>query len=353
MTIPVAMPQLGLEVTEGTVTDVFVAVGQQVRKDEPVLELATDKAQTDVVAPSDGIVEAIDVQVGDTVPVGAVMLRLTSADAPEPLLRAAPAARRAAERLGVDLATVTGTGPRDRITLEDVERASAAAPVARGTAALGPPPPAALEPLSPLRRAVARRMTASQLIPQFHLSRELDATHLLAAGANVNDLLVQAAAQTVVRHRDLAVTYEDEGPALRRRPDINVGLAVASAAGLVVPVIQHADRLSLEQLAEQRQTLVTAARAGRLSLGQMEGGVITISNLGGLGVDAFAAMVNPGEAAIVAVGRVVDRLVPRNRGIAVRRTLTLTMTFDHRVVDGAAGAAALADLTSLLEGETT
>ena len=205
-------------------------------------------------------------------------------------------------------------------------------------------------PLSPLRRVVARRMTASQLVPQFHLSREVDASHLLGHGTNVNDLLIQAVAETVVRHRALAAAYMDEGPALRHRSDVNVGLAVATRGGLVVPIVRGADRLTLPGIATQRARLVAAARAGRLSLQDMSEGTITVSNLGGGGVDAFAAMVNPGEAAILALGRVVDRLVPRDRGIAVQPTLTLTMTFDHRVVDGTVGAAALAELASLVEG---
>src|SRR4051794_18069110 len=374
MALVVPMPQLGLEVTEGTVTDIHVAVGQRVAKDDVVLELATDKAQTDVVAPRAGVVEAIDVEIGDPGAVGGVLLRWATdkpseqdvspdagdgAPPPPPLdgarLRAAPVARRAALKLGVELESVTGTGPRGRITLDDVRRAADAQPEPKPKPKpkLEPAPAAAgtVEPLSPLRRAVARRMTTSQAIPQFHLSREIDASALLASDANVNDLLVQAVAETVVRHRALSAAYVEEGPALRYAGEIGVGLAVATPGGLVVPVVRRADRLTLAEIATQREWLVAAARAGRLSLEDMTGGTITVSNLGGAGVDAFAAMVNPGEAAILAVGRVGERLVSRDRGIAVQPTLTLTMTFDHRVVDGAAGGDALAELASLLEGD--
>jgi pyruvate dehydrogenase E2 component (dihydrolipoamide acetyltransferase) len=200
-------------------------------------------------------------------------------------------------------------------------------------------------------------------IPQFQLVRELDATHLLAqkdaaaaasegaARPGVNDLLVQAIAETLVRHRDLAATFVDgEVPALRRPEGIDVGLAVATDRGLVVPVIRGADTKSLREIAADRERLVEAARAGTLGLADMTGGAVSLSNLGSFGIDRFTAMVNPGESTIVAVGRVVDRVVPRGRGTAVVPTLTVTVSFDHRVVDGATGARALSELAELLEG---
>jgi pyruvate dehydrogenase E2 component (dihydrolipoamide acetyltransferase) len=322
-------------------------------------------------------VEAINVQVGDTVPVGGVLVQIApdsaegAAVTPEVAeisasgdeqgapavggrLRAAPVARRAARQLNIDLESVSGTGPRGRITLDDVRRADKArAPAAAAVGARAPEPDREVERLTPLRRTVAQRMTKSQSIPQFHLTREIDASSLLAHAANVNDLLIQAVAEVVVRHRSLSASYVEDGPALRYSEGVNVGLAVATDRGLVVPVVRDAHRAGLSDTATQRTWLVAAARAGQLSLDQMSGGTITVSNLGATGVDSFAAMVNPGEAAIVAVGRVVDRLVARDRGIAVQPTLTLTMTFDHRVVDGASGAAALTELAGLLEGAMT
>jgi pyruvate dehydrogenase E2 component (dihydrolipoamide acetyltransferase) len=398
---PVLLPQLGLEVTEGRVNSVLVEVGARVQRDQPLVELETDKAVTDVVAPTDGVVVSIDVAEGDTVPVGAVLLQLATGDEPvqaappETALRAAPApvqpaqaevaagngavarepvgsaaptaalpvaaadsptrvrvapvARRAAAKLGVDLATITGTGPRGRITLYDVEGAAATTPAP-------PPAVAGREELTATRRAIARRMTASQLIPQYHLVRELDATHVLAQkdaqpNAGVNDLLIQAIAETAVRHPPLATAYVDgDPPHLLRSESIHVGLAVATDRGLVVPVIRAAQEQGLAGIAEDRRRLVAAARAGRLSLDEMTGGTITLSSLAALGVDRFTAMVNPGESTIVAVGRTVEKLVPRGRTIAVVPTLTITLSFDHRVVDGAVGAAALAELAELLEG---
>lgn len=427
MITEVTMPQLGLEVTHGTVSALFVEPGATVTRDQPLLELDTDKASTDVVAPADGVVRSIDVVVGQEVEIGArlIVLAQTAEEpvgdraaeepqaeesrtdgaaeepeaearrtdgAPPPRLRVAPVARRAAADLGVELSSISGSGPRGRITLDDV-RAAADRPAAPAAANGGGPPatPGALLPevsdrprgrpgpagardvdrafvqeASPLRRAIARRMSASQLIPQYQLVRDVDAGPLLAESAarkaaagsgpapGVNDLLMQAIAEMVRRHPGLATSYVADAEAttakLVRATEVNVGLAVATDRGLVVPVIRNADTLGLVDIAGRRTTLVGAARAGTLGLADMSGATITLSNLGGFGVDRFTAMLNPGEAAIVAVGRTVDRLVPRGRGIAVVPTLTVTISFDHRSVDGAVGAAALGELGELLEG---
>lgn len=397
------MPQMGLEVAEGTVAAIHVAVGDQVAEGDPLLELETDKALTDVVAPRSGNVVVIEVEVGDTVAIGQTLIVLASGDeerkgGPSPVevtpssaapagsggerrgaaptsrraavgerLRAAPIARRAAERWGIPLEEVVGTGPRGRVTLRDVEAASARA--ARGGAgaakrdSTAPPAEEELEELGATRRTVARRMTLSQKIPQFPLTRQIDATWLLdekerlstrAAKLSVNDLLIQSLAETALRHRDLAASYverDDGGPAqLRRRSDIDVGLAVATDRGLVVPVLRRARERSLGELAAHRLRLVDAARSGKLRQEEMGGATITLSSLAGFGVDSFAAMLNPGETAILAVGRVVERVVPCDRGLAVIPTLTLTLTIDHRAMDGASGAQALSSLAELLEG---
>lgn len=434
MITPVVMPQLGLEVTEGVVVELFVVPGTAVTKDLPLLELETDKASTDVVAPCDGVLRAWSVGIGDTVPVGDVLALIAdTADEPldaepaattaeadasaavvgaaaeepgvaaaseadgrgggsagdgqapdgAPRRRVAPVARRAAAALGVALAAVEGTGPRGRVTLDDVRRAAAAggaavAPVTSATPSSGsaarpaasPAPvaaPGAVEelPISAIRRAIARRMSASQLIPQYQLQRDVDASHLLAQKAaqsegrnaaariGVNDLLVQALAETVRRHPELAVTWADgdDGPRMIRSGADGVGLAAASDKGLVVPVIRDPQTAGLAEIAEQRQRLVAAARAGTLGLDEMAGAAITLSNLGGFGVDRFTAMLNPGESAIVAVGRTVERVVPRRGGTAVVPVLAVTVSFDHRVIDGAVGAAALGTLAALLEGD--
>jgi pyruvate dehydrogenase E2 component (dihydrolipoamide acetyltransferase) len=369
---------MGLEVTEGIVAAIHVAAGARVSEGDLLLELETDKALTEVVAPQDGIVQSIEVQVGDTVELGATLVVLADADgqqvvaaaapesetetAPPPAgerVRAAPVARRAAQQLGIPLADVTGTGPRGRITLADVKRAAAKVkPAANGSA---PAIDEQLEPMGATRRAVARRMTQSQQIPQFALTREIDATWLLAekervsraggAKVSVNDLICQSLAETVVRHEGLANSYVDgTPPQLSRRGGVDVGLAVATERGLVVPVIRRVHERTLAEIASERARLVNAARSGRLSLEEMAGATISVSNLGAFGIDSFTAMLNPGEAAILAVGRTVDRVLPRDRGLAVVPTLNLSLTIDHRVMDGASGADALVELAGLLEG---
>jgi pyruvate dehydrogenase E2 component (dihydrolipoamide acetyltransferase) len=160
-------------------------------------------------------------------------------------------------------------------------------------------------------------------------------------------------ATMVERHPALATTYEEadgSDAVLRRADSTDVGLAVATEAGLLVPVIRAAGSATLREIAAERSLLVDRARAGRLDLAEMSGGVISLSNLGGFGIDRFTAMVNPGQAAIVAVGRTVERLVPRGRGTGVVPMLTVTLSCDHRTVDGATGAAALVELADLLEG---
>ncbi|MHB8690226.1 MAG: dihydrolipoamide acetyltransferase family protein [Solirubrobacteraceae bacterium] len=374
MITPVVMPQLGLEVTEGTVAAIRVAVGATVAEGDTLVELETDKALTDVIAPRAGVVARISVEEGETVVVGSTLVIIAdelgeqfdvTAGGPD-RVRSAPVARRAAVQLGIELSSVVGTGPRGRITLADVEQAAADRPGSTAPAVNG----AGAEPvaLSATRRGIARRMTQSQAIPQFSLQRELDVTRLLADKAalrdpapgspksTITDMLVQALGEVVSRHPALATTYveSDTGEAMvRRRPGADVGLAVATDRGLTVPVIRGSHERALHELAADRVRLVGLARSGRLTLEQMSGAAVTLSNLGSFGVDRFVAMLNPGEAAILAVGRVLDRVVARGRGIEVAPMLTLTLTVDHRVIDGAGGGAALADLAALLEGAMT
>jgi pyruvate dehydrogenase E2 component (dihydrolipoamide acetyltransferase) len=286
--------------------------------------------------------------------------------------RAAPIARRAAKDFGIALEEIDGSGPAGRITLGDVERAAAergSAPAAPSTSTV----PSSisttssgerLEPLSATRQAIARRLTESQLVPQYTLTRDVDASWLLAekarltavgpAKVGVVDLLVQALAEALARHPQLAASFvpaEGDAPARYRHPDgIDIGLAVATDRGLLVPVLRRAHERTLPELALDRARLIETTRAGRLGLGEMTGAAATLSSLGTFGVDSFTAMLNPGESAILAVGRTVERAVPRDRGFAVVPTLTMTFTLDHRVVDGATGAAALSELAELLEG---
>lgn len=389
MVADVVLPQMGLEVSEGTVTAVLVAVGDSVAEGQTVVEVETDKAIAEVAASRSGVVTSIVVEVGDTIPVGAPLIAIgDSVDESAPAdssadttvltngngartadgsgrRRAAPIARRAAAEFGIALESIAGTGPGGRITLGDVERAAAERESA-------PPSPASvasssgerLEPLSATRQAIARRLTESQLVPAYTLTRDIDATWLLAekarltaegpAKVGVVDLLVQALAEALVRHPLVAASFvpaEGDAPAQFRHPAaIDVGLAVATDRGLLVPVLRRVNEKTLPELALERARLIEVTRAGRLGLDDMGGAATTLSSLGTFGVDSFTAMLNPGESSILAVGRTVEKVVPRDRGLAVVPTLTATFSFDHRVVDGATGAAGLAELADLLEG---
>jgi pyruvate dehydrogenase E2 component (dihydrolipoamide acetyltransferase) len=399
----VVLPQMGLEVAEGVVLAIPVEVGQAVAEGDVIAEVETDKAIAEVPASRDGVIVAIEVALEDTIPIGTVIVRIgdsadetveaapepepESAPTPEPVavasngapvesengarkLRAAPIARRAAAAHGIDLQLVTGTGPSGRITLGDIERvvasreespAESQAPVAATPQASGG---GRLEPLSATRQSIARRLTESQLVPQYTLTREIDAGWLLAekkrltaAGpvkVGVLDLLLVGLAETISRHRRLAASFvpgrDGEPPAYRHPESIDLGVAVATDRGLLVPVIRGADARTVSELVLERSRLVDLTRAGRLGPADMGGAAATLSSLGTFGVDGFTAMLNPGESAILAAGRAVERLVPRERGIAVAPMISLTFTFDHRVVDGAVGGAALSELADLLEG---
>jgi pyruvate dehydrogenase E2 component (dihydrolipoamide acetyltransferase) len=358
------------------------------------------------------VITSIEVAIDDTVPIGTVLVRIGDsadevgdavvapsteardaespvavdppaapvsngvvADSPEGAdgarpRRAAPIARRAAAAHDLDLDLVTGSGPSGRITLADVERAVAERTQAPAKEASAATPPidrsggGRLEPLSATRQSIARRLTESQLVPQYTLSREIDAGWLLAEKARLTaagpvkvgvlDLLLAALAETISRHRRLAASFVPGGkgePASYRHPEsIDLGVAVATDRGLLVPVVRGAESRTVSELALERSRLVDLTRAGRLGPADMGGGAATLSSLGTFGVDSFTAMLNPGESAILAVGRAVEKLVPRERGIAVAPIVSLTFTFDHRVVDGAIGGAALSELAELLEG---
>jgi pyruvate dehydrogenase E2 component (dihydrolipoamide acetyltransferase) len=380
----VVLPQMGLEVSEGAVTAILVSVGDQVVEGQAIAEVETDKAIAEIPATRGGVVVAVQIEVGDSVPVGASLMQIGDpADEAAPVAqvrpagngngvhtadgsgrrRAAPIARRAASELGISLETIAGTGPAGRITLGDVERAAADRPAPRA-AAVQTSSGGRLEPLSATRQAIARRLTESQLVPQYTLTRDVDAAWLLAekdrltaAGpvkVGVVDLLLAGLAETLARHPQLAASFVPgdggEPPCFRHPDGIDLGLAIASGRGLLVPVIRGAHERTLPELVLERTRLVELTRAGRLGLADMGAAGATLSSLGTFGVDRFTAMLNPGESAILAVGRTVEKVVPRDRGLAVVPTLTCTFSFDHRVVDGAVGGTALSDLAELLEG---
>jgi pyruvate dehydrogenase E2 component (dihydrolipoamide acetyltransferase) len=278
-------------------------------------------------------------------------------------VKASPLARRLARERGIDLAKLHGTGPEGRIVAEDVERAEAAPPVAapasnRLLQAAVPTGEAERVALSNVRKTIARRLTEAWRIPVFQLQASADMTRVNALVARlrerdpelrvtVTDVLTKICAQALIRHREVNAEFTDD--AILLHPTANVGLAVAAPQGLVVPVIRSAERLSLTEIAGVRADLVGRARENKLRAEDLEGGTFTISNLGMFAVERFTAVLNPPQAAIVAVGATEDRVVPAEAGTAVRPIVTLTGTFDHRAVDGAPAAAFLQTLRESLE----
>jgi pyruvate dehydrogenase E2 component (dihydrolipoamide acetyltransferase) len=276
-------------------------------------------------------------------------------------VKASPLARRLAREKGIDIATLQGSGPEGRIVADDVERATVAAPRAaaatRATVAAGEVEEIEL---TSTRKTIARRLTEAWQAPVFQLTVSVDMTRALelrerlvgrlAEGETkptVSDLLTKVCAAALVRHR--AVNAHFTGDRILRFPSAHVGIAVAAPNGLVVPVIRDADRLTIQEIAAARADLVGRARDGKLQLADLEGGTFTISNLGMYGIEQFVAVLNPPQAAILAVGATEERPVVRDGELDVLPMMTLTLTCDHRTIDGATGAEFLATVKAALE----
>jgi pyruvate dehydrogenase E2 component (dihydrolipoamide acetyltransferase) len=365
MPAEVIMPALGMAQETGKVLRWLKPDGAAVARGEPLLEVETDKVTVEIESPADGTLAGVSAAEGAEVPVGTVIALVLGvgeelatvpaspsgiaepaagpppaavvASAPSSGARrrlASPKARRLAQAAGVDLDAIAGSGPNGAVVAADIEA------VRDSVGEVG----------AVWQRMAVRLEQAWREVPQFVLTRDVDATALQAGrgeGVTVTDLLVKRCAQALVRHPRLTMSWRGGG--LVPGAGVNVGIAVATEEALVVPVVHGADRLSLAEISARRQEIVDAARAGTLSPEDVQGGTFTISNLGMLGVDAFQAIVNAPQAAILAVGRIVERPVSLQGALAVRPVLTLTVTFDHRVVDGARGAEFLDTLASLVE----
>lgn len=374
----VTMPRLGQDMTEGILVEWLKSPGDRVEEGELLAVIETDKAEVAFESPAGGYLVAILLEPRSTAATGAPIawigeepssqppsLDPAPAEGPAPGVaretrapgarpsRPAPAksrrkpvsplARRRAAELGVDPAGVDGTGPGGRVTVEDVVRAHEAAQ------ARAPEP----GPLSGMRRAIATRMARSAAIPQFRLVREIVIEQPdQAAGrpkATYTDLLLWATARALAERRSVNASWIDGNPpSVRLHPVVNLGFAVAVEDGLLVPVIPDAAVLSMARISAQRRHLEQAARRGRLRPENLEGGTFTVSNLGAAGVDEFAALINPPEAGILAVGAVKPRPVVVDGVLAAAPTVRLTLTGDHRVFDGLEGARFLAALAAHL-----
>jgi pyruvate dehydrogenase E2 component (dihydrolipoamide acetyltransferase) len=409
MATEIKLPRLGQGMESGTIVKWLKAEGDKVEKGEPLYELDTDKVTQEVEAEASGVLLKIAVQEGE-VPVGETIAvigeegekapdlssgngaaakeveedvqeegspgpareeeRERGREATEQVaemrpptrdggrVKASPLARRIARERGVDLAALSGTGPEGRIVAEDVERAEAgAAPAAAPVTA--PSGEVEIEQLSSVRRTIARRLTEAWQAPAFQISMSADMTRAKELHARLaelagdgpkptlTDILTRASAAALMRHR--AVNARFTGEAIERYPSADIGLAVAIPDGLVVPVIRASERRTIAEIAAARVDLVERSRGGRLKQEDLEGGTFTISNLGMYGVEQFVAVLNPPQAAILAVGAVEDRPVAREGELVVRPMMTMTLTSDHRALDGATASDFLRTVKSFLE----
>ena len=398
MAATVIMPALELAQETGKVLRWLKAAGDNVVKGEPIVEIETDKVTVEIEAPASGVLGDITARDGDVVAVGKTIALIHAAgEAPagERPVKASPLARKLAEEHGVDLARVSASS--GRIEKADVlahvgrQKSSAADGVAAGLVLASPKarrlaaergvdlavirgsgpsgavlaadvPTEAARATAPtvgnVWRIMAERMTASWTsAPHFYLVREVDVSRLQTwrdrasarRGARVTytDILIRLVAAVLVQHPRVNVAWKDG--AIFQHGGIDIGLAVAIDDGLVVPVLRGADTLTLADIAARREDLVTRAQAGRLRPADIQGGGFTISNLGMYGVDAFSAIVNPPQAAILAVGRIVERVMAVGGQPAVRPTMVLTLSCDHRALDGARAAQFLGALADLVE----
>jgi pyruvate dehydrogenase E2 component (dihydrolipoamide acetyltransferase) len=385
MATEVKLPRLGQGMESGTIVRWLKSEGEQVAKGEPLYELDTDKVTQEVEAEASGVLLKIaipegEVEVGKTIAFIGKEGETVAVEAPAPQpkvpdtetvsdtvqepeprrvsepttngrIKASPLARRLARERGIDLATLRGTGPEGRIVADDVQRPQEAPALVAASTATG-------QPLSNIRKTIARRLTEAWTVPAFMLTVSADMTRaneLVArrrelepdVRVTVTDLLTRVCAQSLVRHPGMNVQYTED--ALLSFPNANVGIAVAAPQGLVVPVVHNAEQLSLSQIAQARGDLVGRARDGKLRAEDLEGGTFTISNLGMFDVDQFVAVLNPPQASILAVGATREQVVPVDGDLHVLPMMTMTLTCDHRAVDGATGAEFLKTIKTFLE----
>jgi len=374
MPIEVLMPQMGQSVAEGTVTSWLKREGERIAKDEPLLAINTDKVDVEIPSPGAGILGQLLVAAGQTVPVGTVLAHIlteaeAAAGAPREVRAAAeayhsPAVLALAKEHGIDLAEVRGTGTGGRITRKDVHEYLAAHRAAGG------PPAAALAataaetrlPLSPIRRAIAEHMVRSkQVAPHVTSVAEVDVTgiaEVLArhreafqaqAGVPLTYLpfLLRAAVEALKAHPTLNASLE--GDTLVLKPAIHLGIAVATEEGLIVPVLKDAHAKTFLELARGARELAERARARRLTLEDVRGGTFTVNNFGAFDTLIGTPIIVQPQVAILGFGTVVKRPVIVNEAVAIRAMAYLSLSFDHRVIDGALAGQFLSHLKGMLQ----
>jgi pyruvate dehydrogenase E2 component (dihydrolipoamide acetyltransferase) len=407
------LPKMGQTMEEGTVVNCLVKVGDEVKKGQVIFEIETDKATLEMESPAAGFVKYLLVQNNQTLPVGAPLMVLgeqneqvpmsfvealtggvglaagtdatpaaqmpttiTPPAAPEPVapgkpmgkIMISPRARKMAEEMGVDLTRVKGTGPAGKITEADIRSAAEAKPVK----AAQPPQPArpaatatateaqlgATIALNRLQRITAERMLKSKReIPCFYLTVRVDMTDLVAArvkmneGAGVkvafNDFIMKAVATGLEKFP--MMTGQLAGDSIKLADAIHVGLAISVPDGLVAPLVKDVNKKDVRRVARDSQALIERARNDKLDLSDLEGGCLTVSNLGAFGIESFIPIVVPGQCSILGIGRITDTCVPDNGNILVRKLMNMTLSVDHKVTNGAYAAQFLDFVKKTLE----
>jgi pyruvate dehydrogenase E2 component (dihydrolipoamide acetyltransferase) len=403
---PVLMPALSPTMKEGKVVKWLKKVGDKVSSGDAIAEVETDKSNLEVEAYDDGTLTKILVDADQVAQVGAPIAYISGkagkaapaaskpaapapaapkaeapkaeapkaeAAAPRPAqaggrVRASPLARKMASSQGLDLAAVHGSGPLGRVVKRDIEAAlsqgpaaakkgpEASAAPARAAAPGSRPAPKTL-PISNMRKVISQRMSEVKPgVPHFYLTVDVemdaamkirDEAKALESKVSVNDIIVKAVAVALRRSPKMNVSLQ--GNNILQFATADVGIAVAIEDGLITPIIKDADQKGLQTISAEARELAERARKKALKPDEYTGGSITVSNLGMYGIDQFVAVINPPQAAIIAVGAVADKAVVRDGQLAVRKILTVTLSGDHRVIDGATGAEYLRELKNLLE----
>jgi pyruvate dehydrogenase E2 component (dihydrolipoamide acetyltransferase) len=391
MATEVILPRIDPGMTEGTIRQWKTKEGDRVEKGEVLYILETEKVTFEVEAPESGILAKVMGKAGDVVAIGKVVAFILQpgeevpeipaeekietkegvAPAAQPrqveksepaketvAIRATPLAKRIAKEHNIDLSLIKGTGPEGRIIKEDVMQAIEGV----DKADVAPTVQEEVLPLSSMRATIARRMTESfQSAPHFYLLVEVDAKELRRAREKLmpsiekltglsltyTDLLLKITAQALGEHPEINVTWASDG--IKRLRDVNVGLAIAVEDGLIVPVIQQANTKSLAEITSIRGDFVQRAAKGKIRMDEMRGGSLTVTNLGMFGIDQFCAIINPPESCILAIGCIVDKPVVDNGQVVIRPRMNLTLSIDHRVLDGVTGGRFLQRIKELIE----
>ncbi len=408
----VRLPQLGQTMEEGTIVNCLVKVGDEVKKGDVIFEIETDKATLEMESPAEGFVKYVLTEVDQTLPVGAPLLVVGdkdedvpqsfvdslegAADAPavtepapaepapavEPAppapvaeatpveapalerIKASPRAKKLAEQLGVALATVTGTGPGGRITEQDIKDAATSKPAKPVPAKVSEPlvKLGTKMPLNRLQKITGQRMVQSKHeIPCFYLSVKADVTdlvklrHKLNKGSDVkvayNDFIMRAVAMGLEKFP--VMTGQLAGETIQLADSIGVGLAISVPGGLVAPIVKDVNKKDVRQIARDSKALIERARSNKLAPTDLEGGCITVSNLGAFEIESFIPIVVPGQCSILGIGKITETCVPEGGNIMVRKLMSMVLSIDHKVTNGAYAAEFLDYVRKLLEDTST